>query len=1163
MNFLRRLRKHFLSRLNWKSTGLDPKSTGLNPKSNGLNPKSNGLDPKNTDPEDSSRRSFLRAIGLGTAMPIGRALVRRKGGFSEADRSQGDLSRVLIETSRYFDDQVNVSLYRYQDLLQIDMTFSGFKLAGDGKSLVRSSSSGLLAVYFQPQHLAEQAYRESGGGGGTANFDAEAQKDLNESAVPNDSLSLPAATYASDRSRLVFNIPASISSIPLTAHALLNWGQLTPVINNRATAEAILPVFTSKDNVADYLNVLAAAPAEPSKGPSKKELRAATKDEQQQMNARNAQNQQLTPVNPKAAKKNQPTLVGIAQRLTPGKTPRPLDLSETSIELPYRLFISPNQFGTWYHELKLKWTGLQAAGAFQTCELWHNRLTASNSAYMTVRALWGVDISGTYNNKPARVDSFVTALYNDDRHCIVHESSNWGIANFTPQAVQVEQLMLTPLGGWLDGVLQVSRTALANAKIIGSLNLLKWKHLANLARDHYVEVVYAGNMFPFGHEASLVRVTQRVAKQNYAYNQQQFFIVISETEMKYNPVDSSNQFNSFPFSTIRFVTTVTPPLNTPQRFCTKISDNQGDHQFIPYVNGSPFMFRIIAYDLEGTEVDLEMPLVFLSTDITVDVHGNPNTGNIGAISTFYNDANQTHIQTAIDFRSQKMALAKSQTPGDTRFEVQAATFHAAVVPGSAPGFRPLVAGMGVFIHAVQAITGVNTAQNIVLVDDRNSGTVFASLATASAVNFSGNSNKTGGSLSPNFSITAISKLHGAIGGDVNQAKSLNFDPTAFFDSTAKLFGVIDLGQIVQKVSNAAATLSGTTVNSPIPALKTIETADALITQYTWNAATLTSHDFGFVQFVPASSAPGKLVVETSIYRYKNASQPDTLVVNSYLDDFSVTIAGLAEVSFTRVGFTTGSNAKVDVTIDLQQPPVKFLGALTFVNALQQFIPSNGFSDPPYLDVSDTGVQTGYTLALPNIQLGAFTLSNVSFGAMVDLPFTGDPMSVQFNFCQKQQPFTLTISLLGGGGFFAVAFDMHGLTSLEASLEFGASASLDLGVASGSVSVMGGVYYGMTISNGVTTSELSGFVKMNGSLSVLGLITASVEFDLTLAADLSGNKVTRVWGEASLTIQVSVFMFSTSVQLQVEREFAGADADPTFGQMVSQSDWQTYCGAFAA
>ncbi|HLX66133.1 MAG TPA: hypothetical protein VKR41_04030, partial [Puia sp.] len=232
MSFLRRLRKHFLP----------------------------GLNRKSTTSEDPSRRSFLRAIGWGTAMPIGRALARGKSGIPEHDRSAGELSRVLLETSRFFDDQVNLSLYRYQDLLQIDMTFSGFKLSGDGKSLVRSSTSALVAVYFQPQHLAEQAYREAGGGGGTANFDAEAETALQESGVPNDPLSLPAVTYASDRSRLVFDIPASISSIPLTTDALLNWGQLTPVINPRATAKAILPVFTNKDNVADYLNVLAAAP---------------------------------------------------------------------------------------------------------------------------------------------------------------------------------------------------------------------------------------------------------------------------------------------------------------------------------------------------------------------------------------------------------------------------------------------------------------------------------------------------------------------------------------------------------------------------------------------------------------------------------------------------------------------------------------------------------------------------------------------------------------------------------------------------------------------------------------------------------------------------------------------------------------------------------------
>src|SRR5579872_5405236 len=126
------------------------------------------FDPAPARPGGNSRRRFLKWMGLGASLPAGRILAA----------GETDMPAALIEASYYFDDQVNVSLYRYQDLLQIDMTFSGFKLSGDSKSLVRSSSSALVAVYFQPQHLAETAYREAGGSGGTANFDADAAAQL-------------------------------------------------------------------------------------------------------------------------------------------------------------------------------------------------------------------------------------------------------------------------------------------------------------------------------------------------------------------------------------------------------------------------------------------------------------------------------------------------------------------------------------------------------------------------------------------------------------------------------------------------------------------------------------------------------------------------------------------------------------------------------------------------------------------------------------------------------------------------------------------------------------------------------------------------------------------------------------------------------------------------
>ena len=37
----------------------------------------------------------------------------------------------------------------------------------------------------------------------------------------------------------------------------------------------------------------------------------------------------------------------------------------------------------------------------------------------------------------------------------------------------------------------------------------EWRHRAAVGQDHYVRVVYKGYLFPFGHRASLIKVTER------------------------------------------------------------------------------------------------------------------------------------------------------------------------------------------------------------------------------------------------------------------------------------------------------------------------------------------------------------------------------------------------------------------------------------------------------------------------------------------------------------------------------------------------------------------------------------------------------------------------------------------------------------------------------
>jgi hypothetical protein len=111
----------------------------------------------------------------------------------------------------------------------------------------------------------------------------------------------------------------------------------------------------------------------------------------------------------------------------------------------------------------------------------------------------------------------------------------------------------------------------------------------------------------------------------------------------------------------------------------------------------------------------------------------------------------------------------------------------------------------------------------------------------------------------------------------------------------------------------------------------------------------------------------------------------------------------------------------------------------------------------------------------------------------------------------------------------------------------------LGVASGGVYVMAGVYFNM-VGDDV---KLTGYLRCGGALEVLGLICISVEFYMGL--DYASGKV---WGQATLTVCIKVAFFSKSVGLTVERKFAGSAGDPTFEELMSEGDWEEYCGAFA-
>jgi hypothetical protein len=251
-------------------------------------------------------------------------------------------------------------------------------------------------------------------------------------------------------------------------------------------------------------------------------------------------------------------------------------------------------------------------------------------------------------------------------------------------------------------------------------------------------------------------------------------------------------------------------------------------------------------------------------------------------------------------------------------------------------------------------------------------------------------------------------------------------------------------------------------------------------------------------------------------------------------------ASFIELNFEKIEFKVDSGAKMDVDVLLND--IKFVGPLSFVETLRDLIPLDGFSDPPFLDITPQGIDAGFSVTLPTVAIGLFNLSNLSLGAGFTVPFIGQPLSVRFNFCTREQPFNLTVSLFGGGGFFGITLDPHGIQILEASFEFGASISIDLGVASGGVHVMAGIYFRME----KDACSLTGYFRLGGYVSVLGLISASLELYLELRYEFETGKCV---GKAQLTIEIEIFMFSMSVTVTCERKFAGANGDPTFRDLM--------------
>ncbi|TVQ10619.1 MAG: hypothetical protein EA364_12035 [Balneolaceae bacterium] len=307
----------------------------------------------------------------------------------------------------------------------------------------------------------------------------------------------------------------------------------------------------------------------------------------------------------------------------------------------------------------------------------------------------------------------------------------------------------------------------------------------------------------------------------------------------------------------------------------------------------------------------------------------------------------------------------------------------------------------------------------------------------------------------------------------------------------------------------------------------------------------------------------------------NGSGGQSFEVLCCLDNFSINLIGPAttfvKVYFNKMGFSVRTGKKPAIDIDFGG--LEFAGPLSFVERLRAIIPLDGFSDPPYVKVDVGGIEAGFTFEVPSVGMGIMTLQNIVLGAKVNIPFIGDPLSISFFFNTREKPCTLTVYGIGGGVFVGIAVNMQGLQIVEASIEFGGSISFNVAVASGGVYIMAGIYFKMEKIGDVTEITLTGYLRLGGHVSVLKLISISIELRMELSYVGQVGGAGKVVGKASLEIKIKIVFFSIGVTITVERKLAGSNNDPTFLDamghpymdpvLLEQVDpWEQYCIAYA-
>lgn len=280
----------------------------------------------------------------------------------------------------------------------------------------------------------------------------------------------------------------------------------------------------------------------------------------------------------------------------------------------------------------------------------------------------------------------------------------------------------------------------------------------------------------------------------------------------------------------------------------------------------------------------------------------------------------------------------------------------------------------------------------------------------------------------------------------------------------------------------------------------------------------------------------------------SAGQPPRRRVNgSVSGDWDLQIGGhpIAQMTDCTLSFEDGGGISFNITPDKVhlEPPLDFLSDLMEDLGLGD----SGFS----VALSATGLTANLNLPLPDVQAGSFGIANLVLGFSFALSFL--PSGPQNNFSigvglnvgRKMAPFTITIFILGGAGYFETDVTYVPNTgALSTHVAIGIFAAASLAISLGPIS--GGIYayFGITVDYTAGTGQAGSLtvgilILFRGEVSLLGFI--SVSLCVSLEAQYSQGRLTGR-GQVSYSIKIGWF-FSINVSVSISYTFGSAGGGP--------------------